>query len=69
MVFSCLAAIRVVVVNRFFYGRLVLIWLRAVLQVHLVALILGAVVVKDDVGPIGIVLYKFVALALVVIDA
>ena len=39
------------------------------LQVHLVALILGAVVVKDDVGPIGIVLYKFVALALVVIDA
>ena len=69
MVFSCLAAIRVVVVNRFFYGRRVLIWLRGVLQVNEVALAHAAVVVEDDIGPIGIVRYNFVALALVVIDA
>ena len=55
MVFSCLAAIRVVVVNRFFYGRRVLIWLRAVLQVNEVALVIVAVSVEDNVLAIGTV--------------
>ena len=55
--------------NRFFYGRRVLFWLRGVLQVNEVALIYAAVVVEDDIGPIGIVRYNFVALVFVVSDA